>query len=181
MHATNLKPHPATRPTDFASGIRMHEYNKQGRPVTRMTAPSGIYFKKDDRSVFQHPVLHDQSKPGTYWIIRADRATSYHGTRVVLQGHVSFYRPTQGTTPFTRILTTQATLYPQKHIGTTKKHVTILRPGSHTEGKGMITNLKTGTTTILAQGVGHYNLQKTEGSKPENGPHRKHQAQGRPA
>jgi len=119
-----------------------YKFNKQGRLVYKLVAKRSLYFRSGAVRITQ-PKLHYYPSKRGHWRFQSQRGYIPPGhKRIRLNDHVSAVNHKKGTGP-TRIHTSQAWVFPNKHLVTSKKHVNARNPTRRLTGRGMRLNIQT--------------------------------------
>ncbi|MDF1759533.1 MAG: LPS export ABC transporter periplasmic protein LptC [Coxiellaceae bacterium] len=160
FHSLESKPTKqtlASHPDAYMVNAVYEDYDDDGRLHAFLKTPKMTHFPDKDSAQFLTPDVIMYTAAHVPWHVTAQHGRSQHGTsKVFLWGDVIIHQPTRSGLPETTIKTSQMTIYPDRQYAETKKPVTIIRPGSITQGIGLKANFKTGIFQLLSHSRGQY-------------------------
>ncbi len=158
-HSGSLKKKQQKDPNLIVLNASFRNYNSNGLVSSFMSAPKVIHYPEKNTTVMVKPKLKVYTKKRIPWYIDADNGLANKGNKVItLWGHVTMHQPGQAGSPKTTITTSKITFYPKRSYADTDQLVTIVRPGTKLQSKGMTVNFKTGVLTTKSQTRGTYDV-----------------------
>ena len=131
------------QPDSFTTAVAYSEYDETGLLHMHLTATKSIHYPDHESSDLQLPNITIYNEKRIPWYISSKTAHTINNNAIIhLKDNVRFYRPPIQQYPTTTILTSRATILPQKQYGETKQATIILRPNSTTHSKGLTINFK---------------------------------------
>ncbi len=150
------------QPDSFTTNITYSEYDQSGLLHMHLTAAKSVHYPSHDSSDLQQPNIIIYNEKRIPWYISSKTAHTLNNDTIIhLKDNVRFYRPPLEGRPTTTILTSRATLLPQKQFGETKQATTILRPNSTTHSKGLIINFKDNITDFPGDATSVFSAKQT--------------------
>jgi len=140
------------QPESFAEAVMVNRTRKDGTPAFLLTAERLEYFRGDDSTVLEQPVLVslDANRPTVSVRSRTGRSGT-GGSDILLTGGVLLDRQADGKEPRMTIETEQARLLPEDDIARSDLPV-VVRIGSDVlTGTGMEFNNRTRTLIVDSQ------------------------------
>jgi len=139
-------------PDSFAEGVLLNRTRDNGEPLFRLAAQRIDYFRGDDSTLLQRPVLTslDASQPVVTLTARTGRSSS-GGGEILLLGDVRLLREASEREPALAITTDVAVLLPDSEIARSDRPVLVERGDDRLTGTGMEFNNSDRTLRVDAQ------------------------------
>lgn len=145
----------------FMVNVIYVQYNEQGLVHSRLVSSTMDHYAENNTAYFTDPKILIYTQHRIPWHISALYGKSRHGTQwVYLWNKVKLHQPQLPQHPETTITTSALTVYPSTSRATTKRAVTITRPGSVIKGIGVKADFKTGIMQLLSHSRGYYESKK---------------------
>lgn len=132
-------------------GIRVKQFDKQGKLAREFTTPKVIHYPEHNTSVFikPHLIVHRPDQP--VWTISAKRGKAIEGNKQVdLVGQVSIQQAADNKNPATDIHTSELHFFPSKQLATTSKLIRMHQPGIMISATGMRAHLDSHHIELLS-------------------------------
>ncbi len=139
-------------PDSFAEGVLLNRTRDNGDSLFRLAAQRIDYFRGDDSTLLQQPVLTslDASQPVVTLTARTGRSSS-GGGEILLLGDVRLLREASEREPALTITTDAAVLLPDSEIARSDRPVLVERGDDRLTGTGMEFNNSDRTLRVDAQ------------------------------
>ncbi len=139
-------------PDSFAEGVLLNRTRDNGAPQFRLAAQRIDYFRGDDSTLLQQPVLTslDPHQPVVTLTARTGRSSS-GGGEILLIGDVRLLREASRQDPALTITTDAAVLLPDSDIARSDRPVWVERGEDRLTGTGMEFNNAARTLRVDAQ------------------------------
>src|SRR3990167_3141447 len=156
-HRKSLPMVLAHEPDSFMQDVSYYEYDSHGALHSHLSTPKIIHYSNKNAAQFEKPNVMVYTDKHIPWYISAEHGKSKQGVDwVYLWENVVIHQPEAPNNPQTTIKTSAITFYPMKSYAETYRDVTITRPGSIVQAKGMTADFKKGIITLLSHSRGVY-------------------------
>jgi lipopolysaccharide export system protein LptC len=155
-------PAPRTHDPDYVvSNFTSTTYNREGAPLTVLSAAQMVHYPDDDTTELVAPRLW-QTKPDEPRIaVSAERGSlSGDGEEIFLYDNVVLLREASAAQPAARLTTSFLHLLRDRSLARTDREVTIVEDRRSLSGRGMEYNNDTGELTLHADVRGRFEPKK---------------------